>query len=139
MTSRPAVQGSRFISIPGSREHSRMRTVTFLAFSIPLVACTTVPSGPSTLVLPGPDKNEVQFRSDDGSCRNFSHAQLARVAPPPHSQEEGQVQFDITYLQCMYARGHLIPVPGEVVSDTYAEAPDSNRSVTPAPAQGLMP
>ena len=116
-----------------------MRTVIFLAFSIPLMACTTVPSGPSTLVLPGPDKNETQFRADDGSCRSFSHAQLTRIAPAPQSREEGQVQFDISYLQCMYARGHLIPVPGEAAGDAYAEAPDISRSTTPAPAQGLMP
>ena len=110
-----------------------MRIVLFLAFSIPLLACSTTPSGPSTLVLPGPGKNETQFRTDDAGCRRFSHAQLASISRQPQSLDEGQVQFDITYLQCMYAKGHLIPMPGSVIGDAYAESPDLNPSATPLP------
>ncbi|MDB5763166.1 MAG: hypothetical protein JWQ21_2161 [Herminiimonas sp.] len=41
-----------------------------------LGACTTMPSGPSTLVLPGTGKSFDQFRADDFECRQFAQGQL---------------------------------------------------------------
>jgi hypothetical protein len=39
-------------------------------------ACTTVPTGPSVMVLPGTGKSFDQFRSDDLMCRQFAQQQL---------------------------------------------------------------
>jgi hypothetical protein len=42
-------------------------------FSLPLLAaCTTVPSGPSVMALPGYNKSFDQFRQDDMECRQFA-------------------------------------------------------------------
>ena len=41
-----------------------------------LAACTTVPTGPSILVLPGSGKPFDQFRVDDMTCRQFAQAQI---------------------------------------------------------------
>jgi len=39
-------------------------------------ACTTVPTGPSVLVLPGEGKPFEQFRADDIECRQFASSQI---------------------------------------------------------------
>lgn len=41
-----------------------------------LGACTTMPSGPSVLVLPGTGKTFDQFRYDDANCRQFALSQI---------------------------------------------------------------
>jgi hypothetical protein len=47
----------------------------FLAL-LSLAACTTMPTGPSVLVLPGTGKNFDQFRVEDFECRQFAQLQL---------------------------------------------------------------
>lgn len=37
-----------------------------------VAACTTMPSGPSVMVLPSTSKSFDQFRADDMVCRNFA-------------------------------------------------------------------
>lgn len=101
------------------------RTLRIFGLALTLTSCSTVPSGPSALVLPSTQKNQSQFRADDTECRKFAHTQLATTPDQPHSLEEGQLHFDIDYLQCMYGKGHLIPVPGEVISDKYPPVPPS--------------
>jgi len=58
-----------------------------------LIACSTIPSGPSALVLPAAHKNATQFRTDDAACREFAHAQLVATPHPPQSLEEGQLHL----------------------------------------------
>jgi hypothetical protein len=122
-------------------------------------ACTTMPSGPSTLVLPGTGKNFDQFRVDDFECRQFAQGQLG-TTPGAAADDSGvrsaalgtllgaaagaainghrgaavgagtglalgglagtgaaqgsaysvQQRYDFGYQQCMYAKGHRIPV-----------------------------
>jgi len=53
-----------------------MRKTSHLALVVVatvLAGCTTVPTGPSTLALPGSTKGFDQFRSDDGSCRQYAY------------------------------------------------------------------
>lgn len=92
------------------------RKILALACAASVAACTTIPSGPSVLVLPAAHAGEARFRADETACRRFAHAQLLNTPHPPHSLEEGQLHFDISYLQCMYGKGHQIPVVGEVIS-----------------------
>jgi hypothetical protein len=99
-----------------------LKLITLMC-TLPLLACSNVPSGPSALVLPAAHTNESQFRTDDTSCRKFAHAQLVTTPHPPQSLEEGQLHFDISYLQCMYGKGHLIPVSGEVLSNQPTDWP----------------
>lgn len=84
---------------------------------ISLAACSTTPSGPSALALPGHQANETQFRTDEKNCRSFAHVELSGAPHQPKTLEEAQLYFDIHYLQCMYTKGHLIPISGEVLND----------------------
>jgi hypothetical protein len=53
-----------------------LRITSLLTVLFVLNACTTVPSGPSVLVLPGGGKSFDQFRADDLVCRQFAFDQL---------------------------------------------------------------
>jgi len=77
-----------------------------------LSACSTTPSGPSVLVLPGTDKNFDQFHNEDLLCRQFTRKQVAAVEEDTDSKDEAQQNYDIVYTQCMYSKGHQVPVPG---------------------------
>jgi len=41
-----------------------------------LGACTTIPTGPSVLVMPGAGKSFDQFRADDAECRQYAQSQI---------------------------------------------------------------
>lgn len=106
-----------------------------------------MPTGPSVLVLPGTAKSLDQFRADDFECRQFAQAQLGGATPTQAASENGvrsaavgtaagagaespaydrQRRYDYGYMQCMYAKGHKIPVPENFVygdTATYAAPP----------------
>ena len=44
-----------------------------LALAALFAGCTTVPTGPSTMALPGSTKGFDQFRYDDGACRTYAY------------------------------------------------------------------
>jgi hypothetical protein len=44
-------------------------------------ACTTLPTGPTVMALPGASKNFEQFRSDDADCREFAQMQIGESTP----------------------------------------------------------
>jgi outer membrane lipoprotein SlyB len=46
-----------------------------------LIACTSIPTGPSILVLPGSGKTFDQFRTDDYQCRQYAFAQIGGATP----------------------------------------------------------
>jgi len=60
-----------------------------LPIALLLGGCTTVPSGPSVLVLPGSGKTFDQFRSDDLVCRQFAQAQLNGTTPDAAGMNSG--------------------------------------------------
>jgi hypothetical protein len=49
----------------------RACTILIAAAAI-MTGCTTVPTGPSTLALPGSTKTFDEFRLDDGACRQYA-------------------------------------------------------------------
>jgi len=89
-----------------------------------LAACSSTPSGPDILALPGNGKSLEQFNGDDVSCRQYALGQLGGKSPNPAPSEsagsgaadaswsEQQRRYDFAYVQCMYAKGHRIPVIG---------------------------
>jgi len=137
------------------------------ALAIPLLlltaACTTMPSGPNMLALPGTGMSFDQFRIDDQDCRNYAahsvggasgdRAQAESIARSAalgtvlgavagaamgnsssaaagagvglvfgglagagSGQSSGYVvqqRYDNAYVQCMYSKGHRVPVAGE--------------------------
>jgi hypothetical protein len=112
-----------------------------LTLAIPLFigSCTSMPTGPTVLVLQGTDKSFTQFGRDDTVCRTFAGLQTkgvppdqaairsglkssrggsAPVAGPDSTGEYGETTqelYNIAYIQCMYEQGHRVPVPGNVL------------------------
>ncbi len=57
------------------RDLFRPRCWILAAASVSLVACSTIPTGPSVMALPGSGKSFEQFRLDDMDCRQYAQAQ----------------------------------------------------------------
>jgi len=167
-----------------------------LALLAPLVlmaaACTTVPTGPSMMALPGTGKNFDQFRIDDYDCRQFASVQsggsttdqaaansgvksaavgagvgalagaaignsgraaatgagvgllfgaLAGAGAGAESSYALQQRYDAGYTQCMYAKGHRVPVRGQVnyTTQSPAPAPSTSYNAVPPPPPGMPP
>jgi len=93
-----------------------------------LAGCASVPSAPGVMALPGSAKGADEFRSDDAACR-----QVAAI----DAKATKKWRYDMTYLQCMYAKGNQIPVP----NGTFQPMQASPGSSTPAaaPVQGNQP
>ncbi len=62
----------------------------FLPIVIFLGACTTLPTGPNVMVLPGVGKPFDQFQVDDMLCRQFAQGQLGTT--PAHASMQSTVQ-----------------------------------------------
>ncbi len=149
-----------------------------------VAGCTTVPTGPSRMALPGSGKDFDQFRMDDASCRQY--ALQMSGATPTETQENSAVKsavvgtavgavagaaiggnsrgaatgagvgllmgalagasagdqsaytvqrrYDNGYVQCMYAKGHRVPVPAGMAQSRQAQAQPA-----PQPSQPLAP
>ena len=55
---------------------SKLSRISPLAALLLLGACTTIPTGPSVMVMPGSGKSFEQFRNDDAVCRQFALGQI---------------------------------------------------------------
>jgi hypothetical protein len=99
----------------------RLKVFPLGSLVLAVSACTTLPTGPSVLVLPGDGKRFDQFRSEDLVCRHYAFAQIGGTTPgqaAANSSEEAQQRYDIAYIQCMYAKGNRVPVPDDVPYQT---------------------
>ena len=85
--------------------------------------CASVPSAPTVMALPGSAKSAEEFRSDDAACRQ------AAVIDAKATKEW---RYDMTYLQCMYAKGNQIPVPSGMFAPTQS-SPGSSPPAAGAP------
>ncbi|WP_019447224.1 glycine zipper family protein [Cupriavidus sp. BIS7] len=128
-----------------------------LAAASVLGACTSMPSGPSVMALPGTNKSLDQFRGDDRNCRQFALGQLSGVSShqastsaagasstssTSYAGDDAQQQYDAAYVQCMYASGHRVPVYGPMIAAPPATPPANYKPNTPPPApapQGHAP
>lgn len=52
-------------------------------------ACTTLPTGPSVMALPGTGKSFNQFRADDADCRQYAHGQAGGTTPNQIAVDSG--------------------------------------------------
>jgi len=146
-------------------------------------ACVTVPTGPSTMALPGTGVGWDRFRVDDGECQQFALAQsggmtaqqagansgaasaavgtlvgaaagaainggtgaaigagagfaagaLAGTGAASASSYELQRRYDNAYLQCMYAKGHKVPVYGSFASQQPSRSNGGSYAPPPPP------
>lgn len=160
---------------------SRASRLTSLLALLLLGACTTVPSGPGVMALPGSGKSFEQFRADDFDCRQFAGYQVGGTAPDQAAADSGvksaavgtligaaagaaiggsrgagvgagtglaagalagtgaaegsayglQRRYDFAYIQCMYSKGHKVPVSGNFTSSN--QNPAANHTPPPPP------
>jgi hypothetical protein len=108
-----------------------------LAAVLALAACASAPTGPTVPVLPGTGKSLEQFRVDDGACQQFAMSQVMGGTAPGAagtlSTYAMQRRYDLGYIQCMYSKGHRVPVLGPMAVRP-VQAPGQ---LTPSP--GLAP
>ena len=80
-----------------------------VAAAVMMTACAHVPTGPSVMALAGSGKTLEQFQTDDRTCRQSAAQELETTR---QGEVPAQRRYDMAYLQCMYAKGHQIPIPG---------------------------
>ena len=80
------------------------------------------------MVLAGSGKPLEQFQTDDRACRQSAAQELESAK---RGELPAQRRYDMAYMQCMYAKGHQIPVPGGRPAYTSQSSAGS-----PAPAPG---
>ena len=168
------------------------KTILSVGASLLLTACTSVPTGPSVMVLPGNGRNFEQFQADDAVCREWALYQTgttpnkagttsavtgaavgtvvgaglgaaigAAAGSPATGAAVGagagllggtavgagnaygsgyavQRRYDIAYMQCMYAKGNQIPVPG-ARQPAYTSAASPPPPPPSAPPQPKVP
>ena len=61
------------------------------------------------MVLAGSGKPLEQFQTDDRACRQSAAQEIESAK---RGELPAQRRYDMAYMQCMYAQGHQIPVPG---------------------------
>ena len=66
-----------------------MRIILASSAVLVLAACTTMPTGPAVMVLPGTGKNFDQFRVDDLDCRQYASAQVGGTSPDGAAENSG--------------------------------------------------
>lgn len=160
-----------------------------LALPLLIAACTTMPSGPSMMVLPGTGKSFDRFRADDTECRNYALQSVGGVTPSQAAQESGvtsavvgtvvgaaagaaigghegagvgagtgllvgglagtetaaasgyglQRRYDVSYVQCMYAKGHQVPVSGRIYRQSRPPSYPPPPPGAPPPPSGMPP
>jgi hypothetical protein len=147
--------------------------LTPLIAVLALGACTTMPTGPGVMALPGTGKSFDQFRLDDMDCRQYASSQVGGTTADQAAVDSGvrsaaigtpvgavagaamggnssgaaagagagllvgtlagtgtgqasgynvQQRYDIGYVQCMYAKGHKVPVSGRYTAPSPAPA-----------------
>jgi len=68
---------------------SSLLRVSPLAALLILGACTTIPTGPSVMAMPGTGKSFDQFRADDADCRQFALGQAGGATANETAVESG--------------------------------------------------
>ena len=133
---------------------SRLITIATSITLLMIQGCASIPTGPSVLVLPGTGLSLDQFNKDNIICQQFAKFGTTpnQIAPNiDHSNTsasiyEDQLHYDMAYIQCMYAKGHQVPVYGQLTGVTPAQitspyppvppfAPKSNGLIPPPPEQ----
>jgi len=133
---RPSSTGSA--GSPGSAggadiaDGPELRRTLFGAAVLLLAGCASIPTGPSVMVLPGSTKTWDQFQVDEADCRTYSSSVIGNKAGEDTAGRSSQQRYDAAYQQCMYAKGHQVPVARGAVPRSRG-APTSSSSAPPPP------
>jgi len=108
-----------------------------LAVVLALGGCASVPTGPDVTVLPGTGKTFDQFHADDAMCQQFAMAEATGTNPGSTgtgtSTYAMQRKYDLSYIQCMYAKGHRVPVLGPMAVQPAVRVPPPPPVAAPLP------
>ena len=119
---------------------SDFKLVVSSAVVLALTGCANLPSGPAVLVLPGSGMSFDRFINDNKSCQQFALAQAGSLngnGPASRSMDNNQQRYDAAFIQCMYAKGHQVPVSGQLALPQAQIAPAA--AMPPPPADALHP
>jgi hypothetical protein len=111
----------------------RLRTMLLAGAAVLTTACAGTPTGPSVMVLPGSGKSMEQFQADDTRCRQIAAGTMEATKG---GEISAQRRYDMAYIQCMYAGGNQVPVPGR---SGYGAAPSTTPGSAPAPPPAGTP
>lgn len=111
------------------------RELSVLLVTSLLAACASMPTGPSMMALPGSGKSFDKFRNDDNQCRQFAHERVNETSTDNTSEYVNQQRYDTSYVQCMYAQGHRVPVYGQFTDGPIKNGDNGNlnKSIPPPP------
>ena len=122
----------------------RFRALLSCIAVLTLAACETLPTEPGILALPGSGKSLEQFQADDLECRRYASGRVSPGAASAGPSYDVQRRYDFAFVQCMYAKGHKVPVSGGYtgtpagVGPPPPGAPPANAFIAP-PAAGTPP
>ena len=117
--------------------------LTIAVIPLLLNACAILPDGPTVVALPGTGLSLQSFQNDDINCQAFALGQInsnssqAGGSGPSRSWYTMQQRYDINYVQCMYAKGHRVPVNGQFSPNTQTSPAIGIPS--PVPASSHIP
>ncbi len=66
---------------------TKNRRIFLLVIALLVSGCATIPTGPSVMVLPPPEKTFEQFQADDAACRQFAYQQVGGVTGQEAAQK----------------------------------------------------
>jgi hypothetical protein len=145
---------------------SRFSHVVFSTVVLALTACANMPTGPAVMVLPGTGISLDRFSNDNTVCQQFALAQVGGLSPnqaainngvasaalgtaigassgeavgagaASSSMEVNQQRYDVAYIQCMFAKGHQVPVSGQF---TPSQSQISPAAAMPPPPDAKHP
>jgi hypothetical protein len=128
-------------------------TLIFSAIAIlTITGCVSIPSGPSVMVLPGTGLSFEQFSNDNAVCQQYASLQVggtsanqaainsgATSGAASPSMYEVQERYDAAYIQCMYAKGHQVPVSGQFSYQSSRRAAPPASQIPPPPPGSPKP
>jgi hypothetical protein len=68
---------------------NKIARLSVLAAAVAFAGCVSVPTGPSTMALPGTGKQFDQFRFDDGACRQYAYDSVGGQTATYAQQDSG--------------------------------------------------
>ena len=116
-----------------------LRELTVLMLASLLASCSSIPTGPSMMALPGSTKSFDKFRIDDNHCRQYAHEQVNSNSSENSSKQANQHRYDVSYVQCMYGMDHRVPVYGQFTNDPILSNQDNLNRRIPLPPPGKPP
>lgn len=118
---------------------SRLSKIFSVTAVLAVAGCASLPTGPNVMALPGTGVSFEHFRNDDAFCEQYAYSQVGGGTGYVSGTEyEMQQRYDVAYVQCMYAKGHRVPISGPF-SDVAPHSTAAPATHIPPPPPGSPP